>query len=258
MFGEKKDRQAEKDLTATLPKAATLPDAAPIAGRDVQQSPAVQPEAASTQPEATSSISSSMTIVGKLFCDGLLKVFGRVEGELLASSVLICEGARVEGKVVAKELTIGGHVRGTIRAVRVKLQSSAVVEGEIFYRSLAIEESALFEGTAQREDNLTDTLSSVQENRSDAQSLAEKAAENATEAFFVKPVSNAEAEKSLAGESPWPNAVARGEKGKPTGPSPAFAKARKTKAQADSKLIRIEVTDADESPDCGATSIPPT
>src|SRR5262249_46928475 len=123
MFGRKSDSRPDRNQAATLPKAATLPDTAPI-----------------LDEETTSSISCGMTIVGKLFCGGLLKLFGRVEGELQGSSVLICEGARVEGTVVAKELTIAGHVEGTIRAVRVKLLNTGVVQGEIFYESLAIDE----------------------------------------------------------------------------------------------------------------------
>jgi cytoskeletal protein CcmA (bactofilin family) len=114
-----------------------------------------------------------MTVVGKLVGDGSVMVFGHVEGELQASNVMICEGAQVEGNVVAKELTIGGRVKGTIHAIRVKLHSTAVVEGDIFHRSLAIEENARFEGTSRREDNLADTSSSVQGKVLDPQSKAQ-------------------------------------------------------------------------------------
>ena len=167
MFGKNKDSQLGKHQTATLPYAAK------VTGQHIQQSTAVQPEAASTQPEATSCISSGMTVVGKLVGDGSVMVFGHVEGELQASNVVICEGAQVEGNVVAKELTIGGRVKGTIHAVRVKLHGTAVVEGDIFHRSLAIEENARFEGTSRREDNLADTSSSVQGKVLDPQSKAQ-------------------------------------------------------------------------------------
>jgi cytoskeletal protein CcmA (bactofilin family) len=71
-------------------------------------------------------------------------------------NVLINEGARVEGDVVAQELTIGGQVKGAIHATRVKLNSTALVEGDIFHRSLSIEENARFEGSSKREDNAVD------------------------------------------------------------------------------------------------------
>ena len=116
--------------------------------------------ASSAAPEA-SSISSGLSIIGKIVGHGALTIFGQVEGELRASTVVIAEGAQVEGDVVAEELTIGGYVKGTIHANRVKLNSTAVVEGDIFHRTLAIEENARFEGTSRRQENTIDTPSLV-------------------------------------------------------------------------------------------------
>ena len=116
---------------------------------------------ASSAPPEVSSISSGLSIIGKIVGQGSLTIFGRVEGELHASTVEIAEGAQMEGDVVADELTIGGHVKGTIHANRVKLNSTAVVEGDIFHRTLAIEENARFEGTSRLQENTTDTPSLV-------------------------------------------------------------------------------------------------
>src|SRR6516225_10096901 len=120
--------------------------------------------ASSAAPEA-SSISSGLSIVGKIVGHGALTIFGQVKGELRASTVVIAEGAQMEGDVVAEELTIGGHVKGTIHANCVKLNGTAVVEGDIFHRTLAIEENARFEGTSRRNENTIDTPSRVQTNR---------------------------------------------------------------------------------------------
>jgi cytoskeletal protein CcmA (bactofilin family) len=114
------------------------------------------PAAAAESGNGVSSISAGMTVVGKIAGSGAVKILGRVEGELHASTVLIADGAEVEGDVVAEELTVGGRVKGTIRANRVRLNGTAVVEGDIFHRSLAIEENARFEGTSRRDDNATD------------------------------------------------------------------------------------------------------
>jgi cytoskeletal protein CcmA (bactofilin family) len=153
MFRGKKGLQAEKDQIATLPKAATLSVATKIAA---------QPGSSSKQPEATSCISSATTVVGKIVVDGSIMVHGHVEGELQASDVVICEGAQVEGNIVAKELAVDGRVAGTIHAVRVKLRNTAVVEGDIFHRLLTIDENARFEGMSQRENSLADSSASVQ------------------------------------------------------------------------------------------------
>src|ERR1700730_4757432 len=126
--------------------------------------------ASSAAPEA-SSISSGLSIIGKIVGHGALTVFGHVEGELHASNVVIADGAQMEGELVAEELTIGGRVKGTIHANRVKLNSTAVVEGDIFHQTLAIDENARFEGTSRRNENIhiNDTLSRVQTNRSQSQ-----------------------------------------------------------------------------------------
>jgi len=121
--------------------------------------------AASSTASEASSISSGLSIVGKIVGDGALTIFGHVEGELRASTVVIAGGAQMEGEVSAEELTVGGYVKGTIHANRVKLNSTAVVEGDIFHRTLAIEENARFEGTSRRSENTIDTPPRVQTNR---------------------------------------------------------------------------------------------
>ena len=138
MFGKDKPVDKDRDRAPAQPpqRSAVAP-------------PAAKPEA----PEMISSISSGMTVVGKIVGDGVVKIYGRVEGELQAYNVMICEGAQVEGNVVAQELTIAGRVKGTIHAGRVKLNGTAVVEGDIFHQSLSIEDNAQFEGSSRRVEN---------------------------------------------------------------------------------------------------------
>ena len=109
-----------------------------------------------------SCIGSGMSIVGNIECNGPAQVFGRIEGELHASDLLIGDGAQVEGSVIAQDVTVCGRVKGTIRAVRVKLQDGGSVEGDIFHRSLAIDENSLFQGSSRRVENQTDPSSSVE------------------------------------------------------------------------------------------------
>jgi cytoskeletal protein CcmA (bactofilin family) len=116
-----------------------------------------------SQPEAAA-ITSGLTIVGKIIGRGALTIFGRVEGEIHASHVVIAEGAHMVGDVVAEELTVGGNLKGTVRANRVKITSTGVVEGDIFHRTLAIEENARFEGASRRNENAIETPSRVQIN----------------------------------------------------------------------------------------------
>jgi cytoskeletal protein CcmA (bactofilin family) len=143
MFGKTKDEMPE-ELRSPTPvqpvQRVAAPPAAPSARKETVQD--------------VSSISAGMTVTGKIAGAGAVQIFGRVQGELHASNVLVADGAEVEGDLVADELTVGGRVKGTIRAKRVKLVSTASVEGDIFHRSLAIEENARFEGTSRRDENI--------------------------------------------------------------------------------------------------------
>jgi cytoskeletal protein CcmA (bactofilin family) len=139
MFGKSKD---DNDQLPSTAQQHELPAAAKSGG--------------SASGDQISTISRGMTVVGKIVGEGTVHLLGQIEGELRALTVLINEGAKVEGDVVAEELTIGGMVKGTIHANRVMLNSTAVVEGDIFHRSLSIEENARFEGSSKREDNAVD------------------------------------------------------------------------------------------------------
>ena len=144
MFGKTKDDTTDKDHKP-----------APTLAQQYHRPAMAQPAAETA--DKTSTISSDMTIVGKIAGDGTVKVFGRIEGELRATTILISDGAHVEGEIAAEDVTIGGSVKGTVHANRVKLNSTAIVEGDIFHRSLAIEENARFEGSSRREDNAVAT-----------------------------------------------------------------------------------------------------
>src|SRR4030095_3172725 len=156
MFGKSKDNAADTNRDESSP------------AQEIKRSAVGQSAAA----ETTSSISSGLSIVGKIVGQGKLAIFGHVEGEVHASTVQIGDGAQVQGDIVAEELTIGGRVKGTIHANRVKLNSTAVVDGDIYHRSLAIEENAHFEGMSRRQENVIDTPSLVPAKRSPAPSIS--------------------------------------------------------------------------------------
>jgi len=140
-------------------------NSAEVMERMVQQQHSVAEQVAASPPVpkagAGSCIGSGMSIVGNIECRGQAQVFGRIEGELRASDLLISDGAQVEGSVIAQDVTVCGRVKGTIRAVRVKLQNGGAVEGDIFHRSLSIDENSQFEGSSRRVENPIDSLSSV-------------------------------------------------------------------------------------------------
>jgi cytoskeletal protein CcmA (bactofilin family) len=114
--------------------------------------------AAKTAPKSdvVSTFGQGMVITGNIVCAGALQIYGRVSGEIHAAQLTICEGAKVDGKVIAQDTVVQGEFKGTIHGNTVKLQSSAVVDGEIFNRSLTIEQNAQFEGVSRRLDRPVD------------------------------------------------------------------------------------------------------
>ena len=97
-----------------------------------------------TSPETISTLGHGVLVTGNIVTESTLQVFGRINGDIHASHLVIKEGAQVEGNIVAKETTILGIFKGVIHSNSVKLQGTAVVEGEIYSKSLTIEHQAQF------------------------------------------------------------------------------------------------------------------
>jgi cytoskeletal protein CcmA (bactofilin family) len=186
--GKVPERPPEKPAVPTAPEVTAAPTVQP-------QRPVIEPAAPRPAPMTkagtVSCIGSGMSIVGKIDCNGPAQIFGRVEGELRASDLLISEGAQVEGTVIAQEVTVCGRVKGTIRAVRVKLQDGGGVEGDIFHRSLSIDENSLFEGSSRRVENPMDLSSSV-----DPKDLQKKDLQSPAPAPFLRDLPRVEGSAS--------------------------------------------------------------
>jgi cytoskeletal protein CcmA (bactofilin family) len=153
-----KSKAPEKEKNAAAKTAEVTERMAPQQHSLVEQVAATPPV-----PKAgtSSCIGSGMSIVGNIECNGLARVFGRIEGQLSASDLLISDGAQVEGSIIAQDVTVCGRVKGTIRAARVRLQNGGMVEGDIFHKSLSIDENSQFEGSSRRVENPTEPLSSI-------------------------------------------------------------------------------------------------
>jgi len=116
---------------------------------------ATEPKIASTapakaSPDIVSTFGAGMLITGNITCPCALQIHGRVTGEIQVSHLTVCEGAKVEGKIIAQEAVVQGVFNGTIHANSVKLQGAAKVDGEIFNKSLTIDPNVQFEGVSRR------------------------------------------------------------------------------------------------------------
>jgi cytoskeletal protein CcmA (bactofilin family) len=91
-------------------------------------------------------IGKGLKIVGNVTADGLVRVNGKIEGELHCTSLAVSRNAQIAGTVVADKVVIDGMVEGPIQGGDVLLKSHAQVLGDIHHDALAIERGARFEG----------------------------------------------------------------------------------------------------------------
>jgi cytoskeletal protein CcmA (bactofilin family) len=134
-------------------------------GRNVgngEAKPDVKVASAKTAPETVSTLGHGVLVTGNIVSENTLQIFGRVNGDIHASHLIIKEAAQVEGNVVAQETIILGICKGVIHGNSVKLQGTAVVEGEIYSKSLTIEQQAQFEGVSRRLDKPVEAPLSAQ------------------------------------------------------------------------------------------------
>ena len=115
--------------------------------------PAVERRRSHGAQGGLSIVAKDLTISGDLQAEGVIRVEGRVIGNVHAGDqVLISEGGIVEGDVVTREAVIGGRVHGCITAEeRAELQASSVVHGDISTRRLLIQEGGQVNGVVKME-----------------------------------------------------------------------------------------------------------
>jgi len=90
-------------------------------------------------------------IKGTVTATGLIRIDGRVEGEVLhQGDVAIGESGNVAADIKARNVTIAGTVTGNVEASgKLELLGSARLTGDIVVASLVIGEGALFKGSSE-------------------------------------------------------------------------------------------------------------
>jgi cytoskeletal protein CcmA (bactofilin family) len=129
------------------PAAAVPP---PIQREMPQQAAPRPPAGRAAERSQPSVIGPDLTIMGNLTSNGEVHVDGEVQGDVHATHVVIGEGARVTGGIMAREIVVRGHIVGFLRGHKVLLQATSHVEGDVLHKSLAIEQGAFFEGKSRR------------------------------------------------------------------------------------------------------------
>jgi cytoskeletal protein CcmA (bactofilin family) len=141
-------RSDKEGIPTSAQSPATVPP--PIHKAASQQPAARVPAGRNGERAQPSVIGPDLTIMGNLTSNGEVHVDGEVQGDVYATHVVVGEGARVTGGIMAQEIVVRGHIVGFLRGLKVLLQATSHVEGDVLHRSLAIEQGAFFEGKSRR------------------------------------------------------------------------------------------------------------
>src|SRR5262245_48993751 len=95
-------------------------------------------------------IAKELKIVGSVTAEGLVYVYGQIDGNLSCNSLVIERGSLVGGTVAAERVVVDGKVYGPIRGGAIVLKSQAKVVGDLHCQSLSIESGAFFHGRLRR------------------------------------------------------------------------------------------------------------
>jgi cytoskeletal protein CcmA (bactofilin family) len=131
-----KGKPGMEPVSTPAPAVAAVQTTAPVA-----RSPRV------TGPTV---LSPNVEIAGSINSRDELHIYGKVDGNVRATSVTVCEGGSVTGDVVAESVTVNGTVKGRVYGRQVRLLAAAVVEGDVFHSGLGVDTNAMFEGASRR------------------------------------------------------------------------------------------------------------
>jgi len=98
--------------------------------------------------ERNGRIGKGSRLTGKLVFEGSVRVYGEVEGEIVAGeAVIVRRGGKVNARIRASELVIEGDVTGDVQATaKVEIGVTGNFSGSVVTPCLVIHEGARFEG----------------------------------------------------------------------------------------------------------------
>src|SRR5882672_3629733 len=96
----------------------------------------------------TGFIDQGVTLEGTLQVKGTFRIDGNVKGNIISEqTVILGEGAKVEGQIEGNRVVIAGRFDGVIFAKgRVEIEAKGVVTGEVHSPCMVIDPGGIFDG----------------------------------------------------------------------------------------------------------------
>ena len=109
--------------------------------------PGTAPKGASSE-EWTGFIDQGVALEGTLTVTGTFRINGNVKGNIISEqTVILGEGAKVEGQIEGNRVVISGRFDGVIFAKgRVEIEAKGVVTGEVHSPCMVIDPGGIFDG----------------------------------------------------------------------------------------------------------------
>src|ERR1700688_5169945 len=98
--------------------------------------------------EFTGFLDKGVKFEGTLEASGVFRIDAQIKGNVISShSLILGEGARVEGQIEGNHLVIAGRFDGVIFAKgRVEIQAKGVVMGEVHAPCMVVDPGGIFDG----------------------------------------------------------------------------------------------------------------
>jgi len=95
-------------------------------------------------------IASDMYIEGTIKSSCSIEVEGKVNGSIIANSVIIREKGVCEGNISSDIIDVQGKFSGDLDVGNIKVSKKAIVTGKFIYNSLVVEDGSSIEGEFKR------------------------------------------------------------------------------------------------------------
>ena len=110
--------------------------------------------------QAPSILAEDIVIVGDINTLGDVQIEGRLEGNIVANSIIVGTNGSISGTIRAENIFVRGKVSGKIDADTITLGGTANVLADITQNKFVVENGALFDGKCQqKETNKTPIIS---------------------------------------------------------------------------------------------------
>lgn len=108
------------------------------------------PTAAPQRPAGTNAsrsvLGTDLRITGEITAAGTIEIYGEIDGNLVADTLMVGQEGRISGSVKANTVEVKGRLDGKVESSSFTMRASAQVAADIVYSTLVIESGAQIEG----------------------------------------------------------------------------------------------------------------